>query len=179
VLLSVAPRAGAIPVRIAAQQLNALAPSSPIHAHIGTVPWMPRSPGYTLTLGEDRTGAEEAAHDHQPGPVRPALHRPPIRLGTAARRTADVGWGNNELDPADKPNTDSIDIHERQWLVDHDCIQGTIMILGLSAPGFGITVTPIDPAASLSKYQQFLAHISFPTDLGNPNTWFDAATALP
>lgn len=54
------------------------------------------------------------------------------------------------------------------------------MSLGLSAPGFGMTITPtVGRARTLAQYRQFLSHVQSPAALGRPSTWFDASTALP
>jgi hypothetical protein len=97
---------------------------------------------------------------------------------TAAGHTWDFGWGDSELSPADKPDTDTTTFGGRQWLVYHDRVSGTVMSLGLSAPGFGMTVTPVGATATLADFQDFLAHVGFAPDLGDPNTWFAADTAL-
>jgi hypothetical protein len=97
---------------------------------------------------------------------------------TAAGRSWDFGWGNSELSPADKPGTDTTTLVGRQWLVYHDRVSGTIMSVGLSAPGFGMTVTPVGATATLADFQEFLAHLGFAADLGDPSTWFAADTAV-
>lgn len=91
-----------------------------------------------------------------------------------------LGWGHHALNAADKPNTDTTTFDGRQWLVYHDRVTGAITAFGASAPGFGMTINPAaGGTASLSDYHEFLAHVSFASDLGDPNTWFDAETALP
>lgn len=96
----------------------------------------------------------------------------------AAGHTWDFGWGNSELSPADKPGTDTTTLAGRQWLVYHERVSGTIMSLGLSAAGFGMTVTPVGATATLADYRDFLSHVSFPANLGGPTTWFAADSAF-
>jgi hypothetical protein len=115
--------------------------------------------------------------DVQVGEIEPGSAAGGLTV-TADGRTWDFGWGNSELSPADKPGTDTTTLVGRQWLVYHDRVSGTVMSLGLSAPGFGMTVTPIGATATLSDYENLLVHVGFPANLGDPNTWFAADTAF-
>ncbi len=95
----------------------------------------------------------------------------------AAAGTAwDLGWGGRGLNAADKPNTASTSVGGRRWLVYLDS-RGRITSIGLTEPGFGMTVTPTSAhgdAATLAQYRRFLAHVTVATDLADPRTWFPA-----
>lgn len=92
-----------------------------------------------------------------------------------AGTTWDFGWTMAGLNPSDKPGTDSVTFGGQDWVVQHAGGSSAIMSLWVTAPGFGMTITPVGKELTLDQYKSFLAHVSFPKDLDTPSTWPTAA----
>ena len=76
----------------------------------------PDHPPAPVPRREDPAGGEEAADDHHPRPVRPALHRPAHRPRPADGRGADrvrAALGRTHRTPPDRPQPADADAHRQ------------------------------------------------------------------
>lgn len=85
--------------------------------------------------------------------------------------TWDFGWSMASLSTTEKPATDTVTFDGRTWVVQRDRTTGAIVSLWITAPGFGMTITPIGRDLTLDQYQAFLSHVSIVPNLASPDTW--------
>lgn len=88
-----------------------------------------------------------------------------------AGTTWDFGWSMTGLSATEKPATDTVTFDGRTWVVQRDRATGAIVSLWITAPGFGMTITPMGRDLTLDQYQSFLSHVSIVPNLDSPNTW--------
>ena len=87
----------------------------------------------------------------------------------------DFGWSMAALHASDKPATDTVNFAGREWVVQYGGTTSVIVSLWATAPGFGMTITPVGKDLTLDEYKAFLGHVSLPQDLDSPGTWPTAA----
>ena len=87
----------------------------------------------------------------------------------------DFGWSMAALHASDKPATDTVNFAGREWVVQYDGTTSAIVSVWATAPGFGMTITPVGKDLTLDEYKAFLGHVSLPQDLDSPGTWPTAA----